>query len=160
MKQVAVILMGILVLLAGTSTTATSKEPFHLENMTCSIASANMNGCTGVPTLHFGILTLSKEGTFKLKARYEGCFMVEDVTKSGNFAASFFEKTVSLELLTTRTTGMKNTLSDFPGTLGFAHLNYDELDGYFVDISAVIRARGRETENIIVTADLQCAVDR
>jgi len=84
--------------------------------------------------------------------------MVEDVTKSGDFAASYFEKTMSLELLTTRTTGMKNALSDFPGTLGC--LNYDELDGYFVDISAVIRARGRETENIIVTADLQCTVDR
>lgn len=86
--------------------------------------------------------------------------MVEDVTKSGDFAASYFEKTMSLELLTTRTTGMKNVLSDFPGTLGFASLNYDELDGYFVDISAVIRAHGRETENIIVTADLQCTVDR
>ncbi|HBF25102.1 MULTISPECIES: hypothetical protein [Nitrosomonas] len=158
MKQAAVILTGILVLLAGKSTTAISREPFHLENMTCSITSASMNGCTGVPTLHSGILTLSKEGTFKLKARYEGCFMVENVTKSGDFAASFFEKAMSLELLTTRTTGMKNALSDFPGTLGFAHLNYDGLDGYFIDISAVIRARGREMENVIVTANLQCTV--
>lgn len=89
MKQAAVILTGILVLLAGKSTTATSGEPFHLENMTCSITSANMNGCTGVPTLHSGILTLSKEGTFKLKARYEGCFMVENVTKSGDLQHPF-----------------------------------------------------------------------
>ncbi len=160
MKQAALILAGILVLLAGTNTMATSKESFHLKNMTCSITSASVNGCTGIPTLHSGVLKLSKEGIFKLKARYEGCFMVEDVTKSGNFAASFFEKAMSLELLTTRITGMKDVLSDFPGTLGFAHLNYDKLDGYFVDISAVIRARGRETKNVIVTTNLQCMADQ
>lgn len=160
MKQAAVILTGILVLLTGTNTMATSKESFHLKNMTCSITSASVNGCTGIPTLHSGVLKLSKEGIFKLKARYEGCFMVEDVTKSGNFAASFFEKTMSLELLTTKITGMKDALSDFPETLGFVHLNYDKLDGYFVDISAVIRARGRETKNVIVTTNLQCMADQ
>lgn len=85
--------------------------------------------------------------------------MVEDVTKSGNYEVSPFENVMSLELLTTQNTGVKNTLSDFPRTLGFVHLNYDKLDGYFIDISAVIRARGRETENVIITANLQCTVD-
>lgn len=159
MKGAAMILIGSLMLLIGKNTTAASQEPFHLRNMMCSITSANMNSCTGIPTLHSGILTLSKEGTFKLKAHYEGCFMVEDVTKSGNYEVFPFEKVMSFELLTTRTTGIKNTLSDFPRTLGFVHLNYDKLDGYFVDISAVIRARGRETENVIITANLQCTPD-
>lgn len=153
------ILMGSLMLLIGRNTTAASQEPFHLRNMTCSITLANMHSCTGIPTLRSGILTLSKEGTFKLKAHYEGCFMVEDVTKSGNYEVSPFEKVISLELLTTQNMGAKSTLSDFPRTLGFVHLNYDKLDGYFIDISAVIRARGRETENVIITANLQCTVD-
>ena len=152
MKPFAVILMGISILIQK-SPTAMSQEPFNLKNMTCHITSADTNGCTGIPTLQSGVLAISKEGTFKVKARYEGCFMVENVTKSGKYEASPFEETMSLELLTTKATGMKDTI--FPRTLGFANLNYDKLDGYFVDLSAVIHGRGRHTENI-VTLKLQC----
>ncbi len=158
MKPFAVMLMGISVLMQK-SPTATSQEPFNLKNMTCYITLANTNGCTGIPTLHSGTLIISKEGTFKLRAQYGGCFMVENVTKSGKYEASLFEGTMSLELLTTKTTGMKDALLDFPRTLGFANLNYDKLDGYFVDLSAVIRARGRHTDNI-TTSKLQCDVDK
>jgi hypothetical protein len=84
--------------------------------------------------------------------------MVEKVTKSGRYQVSRFKETMSLELLATKTTGMADTASDFPRTLGFANLNYGRLDGYFIDISAVIRGRGRHAENII-TSKLQCEVD-
>lgn len=157
MKPIVVTLMG-MAALVETSSTAMSQESFDLKNMTCRITLTDKNGCTGIPTLHSGVLTISKEGTFKLKAHYEGCFMVEKVTKSGKYQASHFKETMSLELLTTKTAGMENAVSDFPRTLGFANLNYDRLDGYFIDISAVIRGRGRHTENII-TSKLQCEVD-
>lgn len=84
--------------------------------------------------------------------------MVEKVTKLGKYEASRFKEMMSLELLTTKTAGMKDTISDFPRTLGFANLNYDRLDGYFVDISAVIRGQGRHTENIM-TSKLQCEIN-
>lgn len=157
MKPFAVILTGFMIV-AEMSLARMSEESFDLQNMTCSITSAERDGCTGLPTIHAGILTISKAGTFKLEARYEGCFMVENVTKSGKYEASHFNKTMSFELLTTSTTGIKDTVSDFPRTLGFANLNYDKLDGYFVDLSAVIRERGRHTENI-TTSKLQCEVN-
>lgn len=158
MKPFAVIFMGISILIQK-SPTAMPQEPFSLKNMTCYITSGHTNDCTGIPTLKSGVLAISKEGTFKVKARYEGCFMIEDVTKSGKYEASPFEETMSLELLTTKTTGMKDTISDMPRTFGFANLNYDKLDGYFVDLSAVIHGRGRNTENI-VTLKLQCEANK
>ena len=158
MKSFAVILVGISILIQK-SPTAMSQEPFNLKNMTCYITLANTNDCTGVPTLHSGVLAISKDGTFKLEAQYEGCFMVENVTKSGKYEVFPFEERMSLELLTTKTIGMKDVISDFPRTLGFANLNYDKLDGYFVDLSAVIRARGRHTDNI-TTSKLQCEGDK
>ncbi len=159
MKPFATILMGITILV-GINSVAMSHEPFDSKNMTCNITTqdTNKNGCTGIPTLQSGMLVISKKGSFKLKAYYEGCFMVENVTKSGEYEASIFEETLSFELLTTKTTGIKDTISDFPRTLGFANLNYDRLDGYLIDMSAVIRERGRHTKNII-TAKLQCAVN-
>ena len=156
MRPFGVILIGFMIV-AEMSLARAAQESFDLQNMTCSITSADRNGCTGMPTLHAGILAILKQGTFKLEARYEGCFMVENVTKSGKYEASRFKETISLELLATTTTGMKDTISDFPRTLGFANLNYDKLDGYFVDLSAVIHGRGRHTENI-TTSKLQCEV--
>lgn len=84
--------------------------------------------------------------------------MAEKVTESGKYEVFRFKETMSLELLTTKTMGMKDAIADFPRTLGFANLNYDKLNGYFVDISAVIRGHGRHPENII-TSKLQCEVD-
>ncbi|SNX58819.1 hypothetical protein SAMN06296273_0284 [Nitrosomonas ureae] len=156
MKPFAVILMGTLFLQKNSM--ATSQEPFDLKNMTCYISIMNTNDCTGIPTLHSGVLTILKEGTFELKAQYEGCFMAEKVTESGKYEVFRFKETMSLELLTTKTMGMKDAIADFPRTLGFANLNYDKLNGYFVDISAVIRGHGRHPENII-TSKLQCEVD-
>lgn len=158
MKLFAVVLMMGVSMLIQRSPAATSLAPFNLKNMTCYITLADRNDCTGIPTLHSGVLAISEDGTFKLEARYEGCFMVENVTKSGKYEASPFEEIMSLELLTTKITGMKDTPLDFPRTLGFANLNYDKLDGYFIDLSAVIRARGRHTDNIS-TSKLQCAGD-
>lgn len=157
MKPFVVILMNITIL-AEASATVTSQKPFELKNMSCQIRSSEINGCTGIPTLRSGALVILKAGTFKLKAHYYACFMVEKVTKFGRFQVSHFKDTMSLELLTTKTMGMKNTLSDFPRTLGFAQLNYDKLDGYFVDLSAVIRGYGRHPETI-VTLELQCEVN-
>ncbi|WP_394808810.1 hypothetical protein [Nitrosomonas sp.] len=154
MKPFAVILVGISILIQK-SPTAMSQEPSAFKNMTCYITSAETNGCTGIPTLQSGVLAIAKEGTFTLKAQYHGCFMVEQVTKSGRFQLFRFTETMSLELLTTKTTGIKDAVADFPRTLGFANLNYDRLDGYFVDISAVIRGYGRHTE-MITTSKLQC----
>ena len=159
MKLFDVMLMVGISILIQRSTTATSQVPFNLKNMTCYIKLADTNDCTVIPTLHSGVLAISEDGTFKLEAQYEGCFMVENVTKLGKYEASSFEETMSLELLTTKTTGMKDALLDFPRTLGFANLNYDKLDGYFVDLSAVIRARGRHTDNI-TTSKLQCEGDK
>ncbi|MEO6421997.1 MAG: hypothetical protein ABIR84_04760 [Candidatus Nitrotoga sp.] len=158
MKPLSVILMGILILIQK-SPAAMSQDSFNLKNMNCYITSGESSVCTGIPTLQSGVLAISKEGTFKVKARYEGCFMIENLTKSGKYEASLFEETMSLELLTIKTNGMKSTISDFPRTLGFANLNYDKLDGYLVDLSAVIQGRGRDTENII-TLKLQCVVNK
>lgn len=157
MKPFVVIFMSV-ALLAKTSSTAMSQQPFALKNMTCHIESAQTNDCTGIPTLHSGELVISKEGIFELKAHYHGCFMVEKVAKYGRFQASRFKEIVSLELLTTKTVGMKDTVPDFPRTLGFVNLNYSTLDGFFVDISAVIRGYGRHPENIM-TLKMQCEVN-
>lgn len=156
MKPSAMILMGISILIHK-NLTAMSQEPFNLRNMTCYVSSADTNGCTGIPTLRSGKLVISKAGTFKLKARYEGCFMVENITKSGKYEASYSKGTISLELLATMTKESKGAISDFPRTLGFANLNYDRLDGYFVDLSAVIHGRGRHNGNIS-NSKLQCEV--
>ncbi len=156
MKPFAMILMGIAIFIQE-NPAAMSQEPFNLKNMTCIINSANTNNCTGVPTLRSGMLVISKAGTFNLKARYEGCFMVENITKSGKYESSYSEGIISLELLATTTKASKGAISDFPRTLGFANLNYDKLDGYFVDLSAAIHGRGRHTENI-TTSKLQCEV--
>ena len=144
-------------IVSGTDLPAMSMNPSDLKNMTCRITTPDTKGCTGIPTLRSGVLTLSKEGTFELKAHYDGCFFIEDVTTSGKFLASQFKNTMSLELLSTRTTGVKDTAGDFPRTLGFANIQHDTLHGYFVDFSALIRGRGRHTENVI-TSKLQCAV--
>jgi hypothetical protein len=141
----------------GTDLPAMSANPSDLNNMTCRITTPDTKGCTGIPTLRSGVLTLLKEGTFELKAHYDGCFVMEDVTTSGKFLVSQFKNTMSLELLSTRTTGAKDTAGEFPRTLGFANLQYDKLDGYFVDFSAVIRGRGRHTKDVI-TSKLQCEV--
>ena len=145
--------------LVGTDLQAMSSKTTKLINMTCHIMTPDTKGCSGIPTLQSGLLTISKNETFELNARYEGCFFIEDVTKSGKFHASYFKKSMSFELLTTKATGVKDTTTDFPRTLGFANLNYAKLDGYFVDISAVIRGRGRETKNVI-TSKLQCKVHK
>lgn len=154
MKPFAVILIGITIL-AGTNSAAKSQKTFDSNNMTCNIAAQGTDDCTGLPTLHSGVLTISKDGTFKLKAQYNGCFIIEHVMRSGKFQVSYFGETMSYELLSTRVTGMKDNKSDLPRTLGFANLNYDRLDGYLIDLSAVMRERGRNTKNII-TAKLQC----
>ena len=125
MKPFAVILTGFMIV-AEMSLATIPQESFDLQNMTCHITAADRDGCTGIPIFHAGILTISKQGTFKLKAHYEGCFMIENVTKSGKYEASHFNKMMSFELLTTSTTGIKDTVSDFPRTLGFANLNFDK----------------------------------
>ena len=153
---VIVICMAIAIVL-GTDRPAMSGNPSDLNNMTCRITSPETKGCTGLPTLRSGVLTISKEGTFELKGHYDGCFVVEDVTTSGKFLASHFKNTMSLELLSTKTTGVKDTAGDFPRTLGFANLQYGQLDGYFVDFSALIRGRGRHTKDVM-TSKLQCEV--
>ncbi len=156
MKLFVVILIGITIL-AGTNSAAMSQETFNSKNMTCNITTPDTDGCTGLPTLHSGVLTISKDGTFKLKAQYNGCFIIENVMRSGKFQVSYFRETMSFELLSKRVTGIKGNIPDLPRTLGFANLNYDRLDGYLIDLSAVMRERGRNTENII-TAKLQCEV--
>ncbi len=144
-----------LVILVGTDLPAMSSKPSSLANMTCHISTPDTKGCTGIPTLRSGTLHIQEDNAFELTAHYDGCFFMEDVRKTGKFQVSHFNNTMSLELLTTQTKGVKDTTSDFPRTLGFANLNNDKLDGYFVDISAVIRGRGRETKDVI-TSTLQC----
>ncbi len=156
MKSCAVILLC-MAILVGTVHQAFSLKPSDLRNMTCQITTPNTKGCTGIPTLQSGVLIISKDGTFELKAHYDGCFFKEDVTKSGKFYASHSKKSMSLELLSTKTIGVQGTPTDFPRTLGFANLNYKELDGYLVDFSAVIRARGRDTSEV-TSSKLQCEV--
>lgn len=157
MKPFAVMFIGIMIV-AGKSSIVLSQERFDMKNMTCYISSTATDECTGIPTLHSGTLAIAKEGTFILQAQYHGCFMVEQVTKSGRFQLSRFSETMSLELLTIKVTGTKDAVADFPRTLGFANLNYDTLDGYFVDISAVLRGYGRHS-GTITTAKLQCEVN-
>lgn len=157
MNPCGLLLIGIAILM-GTNLPVMALAPSDLTNMTCHITTPDTEGCTGIPTLSTGILIISTDGTFELKAHYEGCFFMENVTISGKFNASHFKNMMSLELLTMQTAGVKDTIADFPRTLGFANLNYDKLDGYFVDISAVIRGRGRDTTNII-TSKLQCEGD-
>lgn len=157
MKPFAVISMGISILLL-TSPAAKSEEPFSLENMICHIASGDKYNCTGTPTLQTGVLSISKQGTFEMKASYAGCFMMENVTKSGKYETSFFDTSMSLELLTTKTKGMKSVISDFPRTLGYANLEYDKLGGYFIDLSSSIYGRGRSAE-YNTPLKLQCEVD-
>ncbi|SFK12036.1 hypothetical protein SAMN05216302_100116 [Nitrosomonas aestuarii] len=157
MTKFTVILIGIAII-AGMSSVAIARAPFNLQSMTCNITTPDTNDCTGMPTLQSGVLTLAKTGTFKLKALYNGCFIVENVTKSGIFQGSHFKETTHFELLTTQMIGIKNNATDFPRTLGFANLNNNNLDGYLIDISVVMRTYGQNTDNI-VTAKLQCAVN-
>jgi len=155
---VAMVICIAMAIVFGTDLPAMSVNPSNLKNMTCRITTPDTKGCTGIPTLRSGVLTILKEGTFELKAHYDGCFFIEDVTTSGKFLASHFKNTMSLELLSTRTTGVHDTAGDFPRTLGFANLQYDDkLNGYLVDFSAVIRGRGRDAKDVI-TSKLQCEV--
>jgi glyoxylate carboligase len=155
---VGIVLCIAMAILLGTDLPAMSVNPSDLKNMTCRITTPDTKGCMGIPTLRSGVLTISKEGTFELKAHYDGCFFIEDVTTSGKFLASHFKNTMSLELLSTKTAGVKDTAGDFPRTLGFANLEYDKLNGYLVDFSAVIRGRGRHAKDVIASK-LQCEVD-
>ncbi|TXI19695.1 MAG: hypothetical protein E6Q62_03575 [Nitrosomonas sp.] len=157
MKPLIMSFVGIMIV-AGMSSAVLSQERFEMKSMTCHIRLTETDKCTGIPTLHSGTLAIAKEGTFTLQAQYHGCFMVEPVTKSGRFQLSRFDETMSFELLTTKTTGNKDTGMDFPRTLGFLNLNDDKLDGYFVDISAVLRGHGRHI-NMITTLKLQCEVN-
>lgn len=157
MKQFAVILIGISII-AGINSAAISKAPFDFESMTCNITTPDTNDCTGMPTLQSGALMLAKAGTFKLKAHYNGCFIAENVTKSGIFQVFNFKETTRFELLTIRVMGIKDNQPDFPRTLGFANLNNNDLDGYLIDLSAVMHTHGQDTKNII-TAKLQCTVN-
>ncbi len=154
---VGIVLWISMAIVLATDRPAMSVTPSDLKNMTCRITTPDSKGCTGIPTLRSGVLTLSKAETFELKAHYDGCFFMEDVITSGKFLASHFKNTMSLELLSTRTTGVKDTAGDFPRTLGFANVQYDTLHGYFVDFSALIRGRGRHAEDV-VTSKLQCEV--
>ncbi|MBX3334186.1 MAG: hypothetical protein KF876_08680 [Nitrospira sp.] len=152
-----IVLWIVIAIVLGIDLPAMSVNPSDLNSMTCRITTPDTKGCTGIPTLRSGVLTISKEGIFELKAHYDGCFFMEDVTTSGKFLASHFKNTMSLELLSTRTTGVKDTAGDFPRTLGFANLQYNDLNGYFVDFSALIRGRGRHAEDVM-TSKLQCEV--
>lgn len=154
MKIRVVILLAIVIFI-GNDVVAMSSSPSDFKNMSCHVTTPDTKGCTGIPTLRSGLLTISKDGTFKLKAHYDGCFFIEDVTKSGKYLAAHFKNNMSLELLSTNTTGEKDVKTNFPRTLGFANLNDDKLDGYLVDISAVIRGRGRHTKNVTISK-LQC----
>tara|TARA_R110002073_G_scaffold42695_2_gene119247 strand:- start:718 stop:1194 length:477 start_codon:yes stop_codon:yes gene_type:complete len=155
--KIDTVIFIVFAIIFGTDLPAMSVKPSDVKDMTCRIANSDTKGCTGMPTLRSGVLTILKEGVFELKAHYEGCFFIEDATKSGVFFASKFKNGMSLELLSTKISGVKDTTTDFPRTLGFVNLHYDKLDGFFVDFSAVIRGRGRHMRDVI-TSKLQCVV--
>lgn len=157
MKPLIMLFVGIMIVV-GMNSAVLPQERFEMKNMICHILSTETEKCTGIPTLHSGTLVIAKAGTFILQAQYHGCFMVEPVTKSGRFHLSHSDETMSLELLTTNITGAKGTGMDFPRTLGFVNLNDDKLDGYFVDISAVLRGHGRHIDTV-TTSKLQCEVN-
>lgn len=151
MKPFVLILMSIAAL-AKTSTAQTEAYPF--KTMTCHIQAAGTSECTGLPTLHSGVLVISKEGTFELKGYYHACFMVDEATKYGKYQVSYLNGAIRLELLTTKTIGMSDA-PDFPRTLGIVTLNRDRLDGELIDLSAALRGHSYHPENF-VSLTLQC----
>ena len=144
-------------MLSGISTIAIAQKTWDFETITCDIQTRDTKHCTGIPTLHSGVLTIAQTGTFKLEARYNGCFMIEDVIKSGLVQTVFYGEIVRIEFLTTQVTGTKSDSLDLPQTLGFAKINSTSLSGFLTDISALIREQGHPTYSPVV-AKLQCTV--
>lgn len=153
-----VLVLTSILMLPAMYSVAFAQQTLDLKNMTCQIRSTETDKCSALPTLQSGLLAIAKDGTFTLQGRYHSCFMVEQITHSGRFRAFYFDKTLRLELLATQATGTENAVTDFPRTLGIVNLNKANLDGYWVDISAVIRGQGRHAEKI-APAELQCEID-
>ena len=91
MRQLSM-LMAILAVLWGMSSYGMSEVPSGLPNLTCKISTPETKGCTGIPTLQSGRLTISPDGTFRLQGHYDGCFFIEDVTATGRYRATQFKK--------------------------------------------------------------------
>ncbi len=153
------ILAGSLLILSGICTVPLAQKTFNFEKITCHISTSDIKHCTGIPTLHSGVLTIAQAGTFKLVAKYDGCFMVENVIKSGLVQTAYYGEIIRFEFLTTQVTGSMNDNSDFPRTLGFAKLNSTRLDGFLTDLSALIREQGHPTYTPVV-AKLQCTATK
>ena len=157
MTSFILILTGVLIL-SATHVAAFAQQMIDLRNMTCQIRSAPTDKCSALPTLQSGLLAIAREGTFTLQAHYQSCFMTEQLNYSGRFRTFHFDKTSRLELLATQAAGTEET-TDFPRTLGIVNLNHATLDGYWVDISAVIRGQGRHAEKI-APAELKCEINQ
>ncbi|MBL8496635.1 hypothetical protein ABF87_00475 [Nitrosomonas sp. JL21] len=157
-KTASVSILASTLMLLATYSVAFAQQTVDLKNMTCRIRSAETDKCSALPTVQSGLLTMAKEGTFRLQAQYQSCFMTEQATRSGRFRALHVDKTLRLELLTIQATGTESVATDFPRTLGIVNLNDATLEGYWVDFSATIRGQGRHAEKI-APAELQCDID-
>ncbi len=56
-----------LVMVIGSRHPACSGAPAALNHMTCQVTAPKTAGCTGIPTLRSGLLTMSKDGMFELQ---------------------------------------------------------------------------------------------
>lgn len=158
MKTFAVIVTSIAIL-TGIAYAAYTLEPDHVKDMTCKITIKDTKSCTGTPTLQHGVLKISKDGSFEIRGRYDACFFFEDVTITGKSKVNVFHNGVSFELLATNTIRGDTASDHFPRTLGFVSFNKDTLEGHLIDISAVIRSRGRSTKDI-VAAKIYCELNK
>lgn len=150
--------LSIIVTMAVTHSAVFAQPADDLKNLTCKIRAVEADKCSALPTLQSGLLTVAKQGTFRLQAQYLSCFAAEQVTHSGRFRAFHIGKTLRIELLTLEASGTENVTVDFPRTLGIANLDNATLNGYWIDIAAVVRGQGRHAEKI-TSAELQCEID-
>ena len=113
-----------------------------IPDLACEIDRDSASDCTPVPSLVTAHLDLFSGGTFKLVARYEACYRLEEIEMEGKFQASPHVSGVDLELLAEKVSGEDPDSANFSRTVGTISLDPNTWDGRFTDTAMTIRSRG------------------
>jgi hypothetical protein len=113
-----------------------------IPDLACEIDREPTSHCTAVPSLVTAHLDLFSGGTFKLVARYEACYRLEEIEMEGKFKASPHVSGVDLELLAEKVSREYPDSEQFSRTVGTISLDPKTWDGRFTDTAMTIRSRG------------------
>lgn len=125
--------------------------------MVCTVdeRAQSTRGCSTVPSLSEGVLTLSADGRFSLNGRYDACYQVEDITFSGTYVADPHESGMDLELLATHQQTDEQRTQPLSRTIGMVNVDTQSLKARFTDTAAVIRSRG-QLSTVAPSVEMNC----